>query len=179
MIVYGRICDAYQTPDGPVISIQTDGLGSDEELDKMMHEARVEVEIRRPKKKRTLTANAYFWVLVQEIARRVHAQLWDQYIEQIKKYGCFIDCAVISRAVEALKTAYRYTEVLETGMMNGEAAAVVRCYRGSSTYNVEEMGHLIDGTVEDAKDLGIDVLPPDEVAHLVSIWRGSFGEIQK
>lgn len=178
MIVYGHISDVYQTPDGPVISIQTTGVGSDEELDRMMHETRLEVEIRRPKRKRTLTANAYFWVLTQEIARRLKTDLWDQYLEQIKNYGQFIDCAVVSRAVDTLQTCYRYTEVMETGMMNGEPAAVVRCYRGSSTYTVEEMGYLIDGTVQDAKDLGIDVLPEDEIRHLVEVWRGSFGELQ-
>lgn len=172
MIVYGTIKDVYA---GRIV-LETEGVNGDE-LDKLIKEKRLEIEIRKPHEKRTLTANAYFWVLVSQIAQKLKVDRWDQYLDQIRKYGQFVDCAVINDAVDALRTAYRYTEIMETGMMNGNPASVVRCYRGSSTYTVEEMGALIDGTVEDAKDLGIDTLPDDEIRHLISVWRGSFGEL--
>ena len=177
MITYGYIREAFQAPNGVQLMIVTEGANA-EELDKLLHEKRVEIEIRKPKRKRSLTANSYFWVLVQGISGKLHTDHMTQYIEQLKKYGAFVDCAVIDRAVPTLRDAYRYTEIMDTGMLMGEPASVVRCYRGSSTYTVEEMGRLIDGTVEDAKDLGIDVLPPDEIRHLVEIWKGAFGEIQ-
>jgi hypothetical protein len=38
--------------------------------------------------------------------------------------------------------------------------------RGSHTYNTKEMSILIDGTVQEAKALGIETLTPDELLKL-------------
>ena len=43
--------------------------------------------------------------------------------------------------------------------------------RGSHTYNTEEMSHLIDGIVSEAKELGIETLPPDEIERMMSTWQ--------
>lgn len=47
-----------------------------------------------------------------------------------------------------------------------------RVYRGSHTYNTEEMSILIDGVVQEAKDQGIETATPDEIERLKSLWKG-------
>ena len=42
--------------------------------------------------------------------------------------------------------------------------------RGSHTYNTKEMSILIDGTVDEAKGLGIETIPPDELKLMLSKW---------
>ena len=42
--------------------------------------------------------------------------------------------------------------------------------RGSHTYNTHEMSVLIDGTVADAKELGIDTMSPVELSQLKERW---------
>ena len=42
--------------------------------------------------------------------------------------------------------------------------------RGSHTYSTEEMARLIDGTVQEAKDLGIETLTPDELERMKQLW---------
>ena len=67
-----------------------------------------------------------------------------------------------------LRRQFRYVEMLQ----EGEESCKVRCYFGSSTYNVSEMSDLINGTVQDAEALGIDTASPEEIEHMISLWKG-------
>ena len=42
--------------------------------------------------------------------------------------------------------------------------------RGSHTYNSAEMARLIQGTIEDCKEQGIETATPDEIAKMQSLW---------
>ena len=44
--------------------------------------------------------------------------------------------------------------------------------RPTHEYDSAEMAHLIDGTVEEAKELGISVITPNELEHMKSLWKG-------
>ena len=43
-------------------------------------------------------------------------------------------------------------------------------YYGSSTYDTKQMSALIDSLVQEAQALGIETLPPAEIARLNSQW---------
>ena len=47
---------------------------------------------------------------------------------------------------------------------------VYKIYRGSHTYDMKEMSVLIDGTVADAKELGIDTITPAELQEMKERW---------
>lgn len=55
-------------------------------------------------------------------------------------------------------------------MDNGELYRVYLVMRGSHTYDTKEMSVLIDGTVQEAKQLGIETLPPDELRRMKEQW---------
>lgn len=42
--------------------------------------------------------------------------------------------------------------------------------RGSHTYNTAEMSKLIDGTVSEAKELGIETMTPDQIEEMKQKW---------
>lgn len=121
------------------------------------------------KAKRSLDANAYFWVLCDRIAKRLSSDKWTIYLLQLSKYGVFADLQIMTQALEILKEKFRYIEVLQ----EGEESSTVRCYFGSSTYNTKEMSDLIHGTVSDAASLGIDTITPEEMEKMLAIWKGS------
>jgi hypothetical protein len=121
------------------------------------------------KAKRSLDANAYFWVLCDRIAKRLSSDKWTIYLLQLSKYGVFADLRATAQALEILKDKFRYTEILSA---EGESY-IVRCYFGSSTYNTKEMSDLIHGTVSDAESLGIDTITPEELERMLAIWKGS------
>lgn len=121
------------------------------------------------KSKRSLDANAYFWVLCDRIAKRLSSDKWTIYLLQLSKYGVFADLQIKTQALEILKEKFRYIEVLQ----EGAESCTVRCYFGSSTYNTKEMSDLIHGTVSDAESLGIDTITPEELERMLAIWKGS------
>ena len=47
---------------------------------------------------------------------------------------------------------------------------LVSCYDDKSTYDTKEMSVLIDGTVADAKELGIDTITPAELQEMKERW---------
>lgn len=94
------------------------------------------------------------------------------YHMQLSRYGVFVDMQVIKEALPLIKSQFRYVDEFPEDSI-GESA-YIRCYIGSSHYNKEEMARLIDGTVDDAKDLKIDTWTPDEIARALEAW-----EVQK
>ncbi len=55
----------------------------------------------------------------------------------------------------------------------GKDGVMYRTYimlRGSSDYDTKEMSELIDGLVTEAKQLGVETLPPHELERMMSIY---------
>lgn len=121
------------------------------------------------KAKRSLDANAYFWVLCDRIAKRLSSDKWTIYLLQLSKYGVFADLQIKTQALEILKEKFRYIEVLQ----EGEESCAVRCYFGSSTYNTHEMSDLINGTITEAEGLGIETITPAEKERMLSLWKAN------
>lgn len=128
------------------------------------------IETQKYYEKKSLNANAYFWVLCTKIAHALNSDKDTVYLLQLSKYGLFIDVMVIPEAVEALRHNYRWVEPMET---YGDMVSV-RCYIGSSNYDKAEMARLIDGTVQDAKDLNIDTWTRDEIERVLASWKPSW-----
>lgn len=126
------------------------------------------LEVKKYSPKRSLSANAYFWVLCDAIAKELRTDKEAIYKLQLSRYGVFVDVEIREEALPMLESKFRYVTTLDEGY---GGMTIARCYFGSSGYTTEEMSRLIDGTVQDAKDLGIDTWTPDEIARALSTWR--------
>lgn len=134
----------------------------------------VEVEIKKHRAKRSLSANAYAWVLTDKIAAATGQAKEDVYRETVRNIGGVSDvvCAQ-DRAVEALRTgweAHGIGWVTDTLPSKLDGCTNVVLYYGSSTYDTEQMSRLIDLLVAEAKDLGIETMPPAELERLRKEW---------
>lgn len=54
---------------------------------------------------------------------------------------------------------------------DGELYQIYEVMRGSHTYNTREMVQLIDGIIYEAKGLGIETRPPEEIERLKEGWQ--------
>ena len=124
------------------------------------------VEITPYREKRSLSANSYFWVLVSNIASVIKSDIDSVYLGLLERYGQFTHLLVKPNAVEKIKQQWKTVKVLDEKQINGQKAVQLLCYYGSSTYDSKEMSTLIDGAVYEAKELGIEVRTPDELARL-------------
>ena len=125
----------------------------------------VSVDLKKWRNRRSLSANAYAWVLITKIAQSMTPPLNKEqvYLEMLKRYGqgglLSIEKA---KAVEVLR-AIDYWEHKGAGHVKGKDFVHVMVYIGSSKYDSKEMSVFVDGIVSEAKDLGIETMTPAEL----------------
>ena len=54
--------------------------------------------------------------------------------------------------------------------VNGQTGKQLQCYFGSSTYNTLEFSRLLDGTINDAKEIGINLISDADMALMLEEW---------
>ena len=131
---------------------------------------KLSIKAVKHRNKRSLDANAYCWVILQKIAEVLHQDKWNVYLEMLGKYGVFTHIIVKPNVVDKVKEEWRTVKELGEVSVNGVTGIQLQCYFGSSTYNTKEMSVLIDGIVYEAKELGIETLPPDELERMKIEW---------
>lgn len=140
------------------------------ELEKIKDVEKLSIKAVKFRKKRSLDANAYMWVLLSKIAEAIHSNKDDVYIEMLSRYGVFTHIIVKKSVVDKVKAEWRTVRELGEINVNGSHGIQLQCYFGSSTYDSKEMATLIDGVVSEAKELGIETLPPDELDRMKQEW---------
>lgn len=130
-------------------------------IDELAEDKTYKCEIKHDRRKRTLDQNAYFWVLCDRIADRLHESKETIYRGYIKDYG---ESAVLCLLTEAVD---RYMEVwsknglgwfCETMPSKKPKYTYVIAYYGSSVYDTAQMSRLIDAVIADCKELNISYL---------------------
>lgn len=132
-----------------------------------------QVEIKIHKKKRSLNANSYCWVLIQEIADALKSTKEEVYRKFIKEKGIFRTMTVDNKALNTLIYLWQdkglgwVVDILD----KKEDRTEVILYYGTSSYNSKQMATFIDYIVESAKEIGIQVLSPEELVLLKENWK--------
>lgn len=137
----------------------------------------LEVSITRKKKRRSLNANAYCWVLCDKIARALNdgSTKEDIYRDSIEAVGSFEPMGVLPDKVGSFIAKWGVNGlgwiVKDTGQNVGEMRLVF-AYYGSSTYTRDEMARLIDKLIDNAEQVGCtDILTPAERSLMLQEWR--------
>ena len=115
----------------------------------------VSIQIALPKEKRSLDSNNYFWLLVNRLADKLHTSKDEMYLKMLKRYGQSI-IVTVKQGLDIEKAGFKYYELLKDGLINGKPFTAYKIFIGSSQYSKEEMSVLIDGTVSECKELGIE-----------------------
>lgn len=139
------------------------------------------IEMKKARNPRSTDANAYFHLLVGKIAKVLNLSMANVKNQMIGAYGQpeYLEegkFALITTQIEPESMAeqeYLHTVLVDTRPMRDKVFYTYRVQRGSHTYDTEEMAQLIDGTVQEAKDLCIETLPPDEIARMEAAWKGA------
>ena len=137
----------------------------------------LEIEIKPLKKARSMTANSYLWVLCDKIAKVLQGTKEEVYQNAIKSVGVYEDVAVVSAGASMFVKNWQEKGIGwfadDFGESKVKGANRVRIYYGSSVYGQEEMSRLVDFVVEEAKWLGVEVIPPDRLLELKERWGAS------
>lgn len=142
-------------------------------------------DLKEHKEKRSLNQNSYYWKLCEEVSKitRVHINVIHN--QNLRDLGLLwrINGEVIPVYLpdtdEAEKEALNATtyHIKPTSQVKeGRDGKPWRCYvmlRGSSTFNTEEMGALLDLIIQEAKAQGIETMTPSEIAHMRELERNA------
>ena len=137
------------------------------EYEKLKDCKKLRVRVVQYREKRSLDANAYLWVLLQKMTEVLKSDKWSLYLQMLKQYGQFTYIVVKPNAVESVKKQWRECEEVGEVDVNGTKAVQMLCYYGSSTYDAKEFSILLDGVISEAKDLGIETLPSEELERMM------------
>ena len=125
------------------------------------------VEIKRYRKKRSLDANGALWHLLGLMAEKLSTTKEELYREMIIAYGQF-EYLILKE--EAFKSMESYvTHLKEVGRKTENGVVMIKCiaYLGSSQYNTKQFSHLLEGVINEAKNIGIDFMNDEERALLM------------
>ena len=135
----------------------------------------VRVEIKKASKHRSLSANNFAWVLIDQIAEKTGIPVSEVYQNAIREIGGVSDYyGMREEAFEAFREIWtaghlgRQVEIIPGSAKPGWIN--VRAFKGSSDFDSAQMARLIDSLIQDAESLGIPTVPADEVERMVSRW---------
>ena len=167
----GRLVDHVMLANGEQrLTIQTkdDLRGMFDQL----HDHDVAADVKRYRLPRSLDANAYFHLLVNRIAATVGSSDDEVKRELVIKYGT-LETDDDGNTIGAMLPAgadvdrfHPYTRCFKSMDLNGKPYRCYLFYKHTRDLDTAEMSHLIDGTVSEAKRLGIETMTPDQIREL-------------
>ena len=144
-----------------------------EPLNELLNDGKIKVcKIGHKKKRRSLNANSYAWVLITEIANKLRISKEEVYLQMLKRYSQSSVVSIVDEAVPIFLKSVKYAEEFGKGTINGKEFTHIKVYMGSSEMNTKEMAILIDGIVSEATDLKIPIsMTPSEIEKLKNSWQ--------
>lgn len=142
-------------------------------LEELKNDGKLNMVLKKHRKKRSLDSNAYAWVLLGELQNVLNIPKEEIYKDLIKSIGSYEIIPVKNEAVEKFRQAWSKNGlgwVTETTKSKLEGFTNVVTYYGSSTYNTKEMTRLIDLIVEECQQFGIETKPQEEIDSLLKEW---------
>ena len=134
-----------------------------------------DLEVKEHRKKRSLDANAYCWVLINKLAdvmRIPPTEVYRQAIQDISGNSEVIP--IKDEAVEQFKLAWSHNGIgwlcRDMGKSKIQGYRNLMVYYGSSVYTSSQMNALIDHLAQDCKALDIETLPPEKLSLLMEEW---------
>lgn len=137
-----------------------------------LKDSELRIDLKKYRKKRSLDANAYCWVLCSKMADVLRTSKDEIYEQMIQRYAPFdkdddtyITVTLLDRIpIERLGGHWRLIG------QHDDFKSYARLV-GSSEMDSEQMSHFIDGIISEAKELGIQTETPVEIERMKALWQ--------
>lgn len=135
-----------------------------------------DLEVKEHRKKRSLDANAYAWVLINKIADALRITPKEIYRQAIQNVGGNYEILPVKEeAAEHFKQVWEAQGLgwpcVDMGKSKIDGYRNLRAYYGSSTYSTTQMAQLIDILLQDCRALDIEVKSDEEIASIMGAWK--------
>lgn len=130
--------------------------------------------VKEHREKRSLDANAYFHKLASEISKAIRSSMDEVKVDLVLNYGTiatFEDGTPVKICLpKGTKPFTFYPYCRWIGTTKDEKGEWYICYKRTHELNKKEMSQLIDGTIAEAQQLGIETRTPEQIAEMMSLW---------
>lgn len=137
------------------------------------------VKLSKHKKKRSKSANSYYWELLHKLAKKLKISSSYCHNLMLRRYGALeeFDGQVVYWVIPDTEEASHKADESDTfhikptaQVKEGNDGLMYRTYlllKGSHDYDTAEMSDLIEGLVDECKNVGIETATPDEIANML------------
>lgn len=134
-----------------------------------------DLTVKEHRKKRSLDANAYAWVLIGKLADAMRIPPTVVYNNAIQNIGGNYEVIPIrEEAVDKFKEVWTKQGLgwpcVDMGPSKIQGYRNLRAYYGSSTYDTRQMSILIDALIQDCKALDIETLSEEKLSAMMEGW---------
>lgn len=180
----GRLIDIVQDIRNKTFRITFEVMQLPKGLD-ALRDMTIRLLLKKWRDKRSITANAYYWVLVGKIAEYINQPQSVVHNMLLRAYGVLDIVDGDSMTVFVPDTEEAANEVLrkETYHLRPTSKVIdgkkgrLRAYRimlGSSYYDTKQFSTLLDGAISECKEMGLETLPEDEIRRMMEDYEKHF-----
>ena len=177
--IHGMTIDITSGKLNLTLQVNEDAKKIVDELKELVSCEKLAVVLKKWRKKRSLDANAYYWVLVSKIAEKLRSSKEEVHNLMLARYGQpereDDGSAVVISVLERIDLTKRddiHVKPIGHGTVDGKRFTHYLLLRGSHTYDTKEMSILIDGVVSEAREMGIETMSTEELERLLAAWKG-------
>lgn len=134
----------------------------------------ISVDLKEFKPRRSLTANAYFHALVNQLARKLGISDTECKRRLVFDYGSVMRAEdgrvagiILPDGINVEQSLPdTYAKWYADSKVNGKTVGCYLLYTPTHLMDSREMAQLIDGTIQECKEFGIETMTPQELARL-------------
>lgn len=137
-----------------------------------------DITVKKRNAKRSLNANNYHWTLCEQMAKALKASKYQVHNQLMIDYGTdwldeegrrsYVMMKDDDKYLKSETIHYRPTDATED--RKGTLYRWFILLMPSHLMDTAQMSALIDGTVNDAKEMGIDTRTPEEIERMKQLW---------
>lgn len=170
----GKIHSVAFSVDGkPLISFEVnEGPPALKAAQKFKECPKINIKLSEHKEGRSLNANAYFHLLVNKIATKIRTSDEEVKRNMVLNYGVIArdDDGMIFGAMipsgKSIESFYPYAKCYKTDCVGGKEVACYLFYKRTRDMTTTEFSRLLEGTVHEAKNLGIETMTQEELERI-------------
>ena len=122
-------------------------------------------EIKEYKEKRSLDANAYYWHLINEMSNILKLGKEELHRKMLKEYG---QVMIVPLTLKQNPEGYfKYFEKYKKGKINNVEVILYKVYKPSSEMNSKEFSILLDGLVQECREMDIPTLEDLKIKKMI------------
>lgn len=148
---------------GYQVVFHADHINKDEDLS-----GQLRLQVKKWREKRSLSANAYYWILLTSMAECLDSTKEELHEEMLRRYGKEWTDEDGNWIVSTLPNRVDINNVYghwRRWKSDGHHTAYIML-KGTSEMDSKEFSYLVDRVVEECQDLGIQTMTPEELIRL-------------